>query len=61
MPLDRREDGVIIDPAEMSLNTQGRELLHAIRCVRVAPDGSTMASGDWVGNIRIHDLSTEEP
>lgn len=29
----------------------------AIRCVRVSPDGKQLACGDWLGNIRIYDLS----
>lgn len=29
----------------------------AIRCVRVSPDGKQLACGDWVGNIRIYDLT----
>ncbi|XP_071507372.1 uncharacterized protein [Diadema antillarum] len=27
-----------------------------IRCVRVSPDGQTLASGDRSGNVRVHDL-----
>jgi WD40 repeat protein len=29
----------------------------AIRCVRVSPDGTELACGDWLGNIRIYDLT----
>ena len=31
----------------------------AIRCFRVSHDGHYVACGDWYGNIRIHDLHTE--
>ena len=29
-----------------------------IRCIKVSPDGSKIASGDRVGNLRVHSLST---
>ena len=37
------------------------DMVDSIRCIRVSPDGTELASGDEVGNIRIHSLeeSTE--
>lgn len=35
-------------------------MVDSIRCIRVSPDGSELASGDEVGNIRIHALDTQE-
>ena len=35
-------------------------MVDSIRCIRVSPDGSQLASGDEVGNIRIHSLETPE-
>ena len=32
----------------------------AIRCVKVSPNGRTLACGDWLGNIRIYDLTNPE-
>lgn len=32
----------------------------AIRCVRVSPNGTELACGDWLGNIRIYDLTNLE-
>jgi len=34
-----------------------KEMTDAIRCVRVSPDGKQLACGDWLGNIRIYDLT----
>lgn len=34
-----------------------RDLTDAIRCVKISPDGKNLACGDWIGNIRIYDLS----
>lgn len=34
-----------------------REMIDAIRCVRVSPDGKHLACGDYLGNIRIYDLT----
>ena len=35
-------------------------MVDSIRCIRVSPDGSELASGDEVGNIRIHSLKTTD-
>lgn len=32
----------------------------AIRCIKVSPDGNVLACGDWLGNIRIFDLSNPD-
>ena len=29
---------------------------NGVRCIKVSPDGQQLASGDRLGNIRIHDL-----
>ena len=44
------------DQSGINLN----EMVDSIRCIRVSPDGSELASGDEVGNIRIHSLKTPE-
>lgn len=31
-----------------------------IRCLRISPDGSQMVCGDWYGNIRMHDLKSDQ-
>ena len=36
------------------------DIVDSIRCIRVSPDGSQLASGDEVGNIRIHSLDSNE-
>ena len=52
-PLDRGEDGQPIEAAEQSkINLY--DMVDSIRCIRVSPDGNDLASGDEVGNIRIH-------
>ena len=35
-------------------------MVDSIRCIKVSPDGTELASGDEVGNIRIHSLETPE-
>lgn len=35
-------------------------MVDSIRCIRISPDGSELASGDEVGNIRIHSLESQE-
>jgi len=37
-----------------------KEMTDAIRCVKVSPDGKSLACGDWLGNIRIYDLTNPE-
>jgi WD40 repeat protein len=31
-------------------------MIDSLRCLKISPDGSHLASGDQLGNIRIHDL-----
>ena len=52
-PLDRGEDGQPIVAAEQS-GVNLFDMVDSIRCIRVSPDGNHLASGDEVGNIRIH-------
>ena len=57
--MDRTEDGQLIDAADQEdLNLN--EMVDSIRCIRISPDGTQLASGDEVGNIRIHSLETLE-
>jgi len=35
-------------------------MVDSIRCIRVSPDGKELASGDEVGNIRVHSLETPD-
>lgn len=37
-----------------------KELTDAIRCAKVSPDGKQLACGDWLGNIRIYDLTNPQ-
>lgn len=34
-------------------------MVDSIRCIRVSPDGTELASGDEVGNIRVHSLEPD--
>src|SRR5690349_8923452 len=36
------------------------EMEQLLRCISCSPDWRHIASGDWTGNIRIHDLHTLE-
>ena len=36
------------------------DLVDSIRCIKVSPDGRHLASGDEVGNIRVHSLETND-
>ena len=56
-PLDRNEDGsqIDLDPSE-KIN----EMVDSVRCITLSPEGSFLASGDEVGNIRIHKLKGQE-
>ena len=53
-PVDTNEDG---SPMEA---TEEPEIIEAIRCIKVSPDGATLAAGDLEGNIRIYDLTAVE-
>ena len=35
-------------------------MVDSIRCIKVSPDGTRLASGDEVGNVRIHSLESNE-
>mmetsp|Transcript_39237 Transcript_39237/g.59859 ORF Transcript_39237/g.59859 Transcript_39237/m.59859 type:complete len:106 (-) Transcript_39237:2954-3271(-) len=39
---------------------RNQDLEQAIRCLRISTDGRYMASGDWHGNIRVHDLKKQQ-
>lgn len=59
-PLDRTEDGVLIPQDDERQGLMFKEMTDAIRCVKISPDGKTLACGDWLGNIRIYDLTNPE-
>lgn len=53
-PVDRAEDGTLIDQNDqVNLN----EMVDSIRCISLSPDGTSLASGDEVGNVRVHSLT----
>ena len=56
-PLDRGEDGQLLDLKDQS-GYNINDMVDSIRCIRLSPDGSELASGDEVGNIRIHSLES---
>lgn len=35
-------------------------MVDSIRCISISPDGTSLASGDEVGNVRIHNLVESE-
>ena len=49
----------MVETAEQSVGLMN-EMVDSIRCIKVSPDGHHLASGDEVGNIRIHTLETPE-
>jgi WD40 repeat protein len=53
-PVDTEEDGSAMEPSGEP------EIIEAIRCIKVSPDGATLAAGDLEGNIRIYDLTEAE-
>ena len=53
LPVDRNEDGSVIEGLVPPEN-------EAVRCLKISPDGKTMASGDLDGNIRIYDLTQSD-
>lgn len=65
-PLDRNQEGhkITQENDDGSLDQievrRAQNIEQAIRCLRVSPDGSMLACGDWYGNIRIHDLNSEK-
>jgi mitogen-activated protein kinase binding protein 1 len=55
-PLDRNEDGSLLQTQADEDSATLTEMIDSLRCIRISPDGSHIASGDQIGNIRIHDL-----
>jgi WD40 repeat protein len=53
-PVEKQEDGTPLKDEE------GAEHEEAIRCLKISPDGKTLASGDVDGNIRIYDLTVPD-
>ena len=51
--MDRNEDGTQID---LDPGDKINEMVDSIRCITLSPEGNFLASGDEVGNIRIHKL-----
>ena len=35
-------------------------MVDSVRCIKLRPDGKEIASGDEVGNIRIHNLTGQD-
>lgn len=33
-------------------------MVDSLRCIKISPDGCHLASGDQLGNVRIHDLES---
>ena len=50
--LDRNDDGSLIDPNDRTISIE--DMVDSVRCLEISPDGLHLASGDEVGNIRIH-------
>ena len=48
-----------LTPTDQSVGLMN-DKVDSIRCIRISPDGHHLASGDEVGNIRIHDLCSTE-
>jgi WD40 repeat protein len=65
-PIERNQEGQKITQEnddgsiEQIESRRAQNIEQAIRCLRVSPDGSMIACGDWYGNIRIHDLNSEK-
>lgn len=57
-PLDRKEDGQVIDQNEETVGKL-RDMVDSIRCIRLSPDGKHLASGDELGNIRVHSVESQ--
>jgi len=53
-PVDTKEDGSPLENQEEPI------VVEAIRCIKVSPNGKTLAAGDQEGNIRIYDLTASE-
>lgn len=59
-PIERTEDGTLIPTDEEKQGLLYKDMTDAIRCIKVSPDGKTLACGDWLGNIRVYNLSNPE-
>ena len=49
-PVDKKEDGTPLD------NISELEISEDIRCIKISPDGKTLAAGDQEGHLHIYDL-----
>lgn len=56
--MDRNDDGTLITGDKDELSLQVNDMFDSLRCFKISPDGSHLASGDQMGNIRIHDLDS---
>lgn len=54
-PAEKQEDGTPVVAED-----EAEQHEEAIRCLKISPDGKTLASGDVDGNIRIYDLTTPD-
>lgn len=59
-PLGRNEDGTPVTNEKDDLSVQVNEMVDSLRCISISPDGSHLASGDQMGNVRIHDLESNK-
>jgi len=61
-PADRNEDGQPIQSQgeydDISIR-KAQDIEQAIRCLRLTDDGKQLACGDWYGNIRVHDMESQ--
>lgn len=58
-PSNFNEDGTAITEV-VTTEEKVNDMEQVLRCIRCSPDWKHIASGDWTGNIRIHDLNTFE-
>lgn len=56
-PLDRNIDGALAATSDQQ-DSIFNEMIDSLRCFRISPDGTHLASGDQLGVIRIHDLES---
>ena len=65
-PIERDEEGAMIqDDAQSKAlfeeieERKALEIEQTIRCIKISPDGKQLVCGDWYGNLRIHDLTSD--